>query len=783
MSWVGTFILRHDANGGSPTPGNAVFQRVFEDAVLSFTSGVNVSSTRPTRTGYDFKSWGGRSPGSDYTFTLSPSNSSQTVTLTAVWSRKTYKIKYDANGGSGAPAEQTKTYGTALTLSSTKPTRAGYAFASWNTKADGSGTSYAAGASYTSNAAATLYAQWNKIATITISGTGYINAAQTISIGGKGQSGDTVAIKASFGTGSNLSVYSGTGSSYSWTPSNYGQYIPSAMSGTCTLTVTTSRGGVTLGSSTYTYTLKIPSYTPTVSVTWAETVSGLNAKFGCFVQNQSKIKGTITAASNYGGSISSYAAYVNGSNYSSATFTTKVFGTAGNNAYSITVTDSRGRSKTITGNIAIVSYSYPSLKVAAVRTNGDTSIDVTVKPSISPVNNNNDKGLKIEYKRSQDSSWITLFNGNFSSYTGQETKTISVVDIDSVYNIRCTATDYFTSSVKEATVSSADPIVLRVDSITKDVQFLHKILDRIGVEVNGGIARKNLLDNWYFLRPVNQRGKSTYQGSGIVYTIDRWMTAQNYPISVGADGLTLNNNTNNIAYLHQRFDCDLTEALLGKTLTISIVKADGTAYSGSAKMPINLPASATTEISVSAGGISVYFVLNSSGQSYGSRFTISIPAGVSTTVAACKLEIGASQTLWYNDNGNVVLTEIPDYGEQLRRCRRYYTVLNGSSVVYLDFGGFVTSNTNVYVNTGIEEMRDTPSVTFTGGIIIRGVNGYSTDASYSNPCTNPAVTALNNGFALVFKKADSSAWGGLASNTPVGLTNTAGTKIELTADL
>ena len=100
-----------------------------------------------------------------------------------------YTVSYDANGGTGAPASQTKTQGTALTLSGTKPTRADtptetytvnlnanggavnqtsftanstikYAFKNWNTASNGSGTSYAAGASYTSDADATLYAQW-----------------------------------------------------------------------------------------------------------------------------------------------------------------------------------------------------------------------------------------------------------------------------------------------------------------------------------------------------------------------------------------------------------------------------------------------------------------------------------------------------------------------------------------------------------------------------------------------------------------------------------------------
>ena len=73
---------------------------------------------------------------------------------------KSYTISYNANGGSGAPSSQTKYHGSAITLSSTKPTRTGYRFSKWNTKSGGSGTSYNSGASYTANANATLYAQW-----------------------------------------------------------------------------------------------------------------------------------------------------------------------------------------------------------------------------------------------------------------------------------------------------------------------------------------------------------------------------------------------------------------------------------------------------------------------------------------------------------------------------------------------------------------------------------------------------------------------------------------------
>ena len=71
-------------------------------------------------------------------------------------------VKYNANGGSGAPGNQTKVYGSTLTLSSTKPTRAGYTFLGWSTSSTATSATYAAGGSYTSNASATLYAVWQK---------------------------------------------------------------------------------------------------------------------------------------------------------------------------------------------------------------------------------------------------------------------------------------------------------------------------------------------------------------------------------------------------------------------------------------------------------------------------------------------------------------------------------------------------------------------------------------------------------------------------------------------
>lgn len=78
-----------------------------------------------------------------------------------------YTVTYNANGGTGAPSNQTKWYSKGLTLSSTKPTRAGAEFLGWATSASGS-VKYAPGAVYVTEASVTLYAVW-KVNTYTVS--------------------------------------------------------------------------------------------------------------------------------------------------------------------------------------------------------------------------------------------------------------------------------------------------------------------------------------------------------------------------------------------------------------------------------------------------------------------------------------------------------------------------------------------------------------------------------------------------------------------------------------
>ena len=84
------------------------------------------------------------------------SSASQTITIPALAS---HTVSFNANGGTGAPGNQTKWYGTVLTLSTIKPTRTNYEFLGWSTSPTGT-ADYQPGGQYAADANVTLYAVW-----------------------------------------------------------------------------------------------------------------------------------------------------------------------------------------------------------------------------------------------------------------------------------------------------------------------------------------------------------------------------------------------------------------------------------------------------------------------------------------------------------------------------------------------------------------------------------------------------------------------------------------------
>ena len=74
--------------------------------------------------------------------------------------RQDYDVIYDMNTGTGTIPKQVQYWGMPITLSTVKPTKIGWTFTRWNTKANGTGKPFDSGAEFMENAATTLYAQY-----------------------------------------------------------------------------------------------------------------------------------------------------------------------------------------------------------------------------------------------------------------------------------------------------------------------------------------------------------------------------------------------------------------------------------------------------------------------------------------------------------------------------------------------------------------------------------------------------------------------------------------------
>ena len=241
--------------------------------------------------------------------------------------------------------------------------------------------------------------------------------------------------------------------------------LPSATKGTVTfkLTTKTSSSGSTVGTSTKTATGTIPiSVKPTISgITLAEATSGLASKFGAYIQNKSKITGTVNASAGSGSSISAYKTTINGSSYTSKTFTKGVLKTSGTNKISITVTDKRGRTATYSDEFTVLAYSKPTISTFKVeRCNADgilndegTSFKVTIKSNITALNNKNDSSYVLQYKLSSVDNWITM-GTELSGYSVNTNFVVTNIflNIDNVYDFKLTVSDYFESVPKSYNV-------------------------------------------------------------------------------------------------------------------------------------------------------------------------------------------------------------------------------------------------------------------------------------------------------------------------------------------
>lgn len=189
----------------------------------------------------------------------------------------------------------------------------------------------------------------------------------------------------------------------------------------------------------------------------------------------------------------------------------------------------------------------------------------------------------------------------------------------------------------------------------------------------------NLLDNWYFGNPLNQRGQTEY--NIMSYAIDRWRT---WSESASA-WLKIVDGGIQVAYtFFQYFEKWLIDALLGKNITVSILFADGKLFYTTGY--ISKSVSSYCVVAVNHGGIAHVAIgvdPSNTADAAINYFRVAVASNgvLSGTILAIKLELGSQQTLAHQDaDGNWILNEIPDYGEQLARCQRYYQLYSAAEL-------------------------------------------------------------------------------------------------------
>lgn len=286
-----------------------------------------------------------------------------------------------------------------------------------------------------------------------------------------------------------------------------------------------------------------------------------------------------------------------------------------------------------------------------------------------------------------------------------------------------------------------------------------------GLGYTPGTVVRNYVDNPNFAFPVNQRGKTIYSGS--VYGIDRWKnTGASSAQELVTGGVKFTNTTTSNMF---RQDVDNVSQFAGKKMTFAMMlesvdgstpsayirvdKADGTNVNargaritekGISSCVINVPDDVT---SIYCGMV----VDNAAGAS-----------GIANWAAIYEGEFTAE---------NLPRFEIPDYGEQLARCQRYFVKITTDTGTANLGVGFAPNTSAAYVYFSLPvEMRAKPSITFVGGLYNRTK---LTAIDYS-------AVSINNfmGFALLIKFAAN-----VTAGDSYGMTLTNTNKFELSADL
>lgn len=289
--------------------------------------------------------------------------------------------------------------------------------------------------------------------------------------------------------------------------------------------------------------------------------------------------------------------------------------------------------------------------------------------------------------------------------------------------------------VNNGPISFSDAIIDDNDISTTSVWSSAKTTNEIAEvssdvdAVEGSLAtyvRPNLLDNAYFVGggsqggyskfPINQRGQTSYNSGG--YGIDRWKIDGYVTLTLNSDYITIT-KSDSAAYrgISQRIE---VSGLTGKTVTLSLLCMGGS--TGDFRLTVADSNNAIVKDAYPNIGVANTEVLRSvSFTATDDVLWVCLrPNAISSLmVKAVKLELGSTQTLAHQENETWALNEIPNYAEELAKCRRYLQIIysvdgtNGPLV-----GGYGFSSTNVRISVPLVcPLRAVPTVSFLVGSI------------------------------------------------------------------
>lgn len=251
-------------------------------------------------------------------------------------------------------------------------------------------------------------------------------------------------------------IASGVGDSFSWTiPVDIAKRITSSTSATITIVCRTYSGSTQIGSDqTVTFTGNVPSdIKPSASgLSVSEAISAVKTKFGVYLKGQSKLAISFNEAGSYGSWITSRKIECNNQTFWSVSATTDYLYTSGSLKVTATVTDSRGRSSSVSTTVTVYDYGTPwvnalrSIRCSSDGTDTDDGeyLKIQFSAGVSSVSNKNSATYQLGYRLSNSGNYsYKTLDLTSLSYDGATTGVITGLTfaMDKTYDIVLVVTD------------------------------------------------------------------------------------------------------------------------------------------------------------------------------------------------------------------------------------------------------------------------------------------------------------------------------------------------------